>query len=360
MAQIWEDLHKDIVHRLNQLHSSRQIQGLTRTHRAPNPPPPPAKFDHHLRKDLQLRHIKWAPDLAELGMQKLKDLYAPETPVSVKDPGYDFWRGSDVKLATRRLRSKPPVASETSIQRFSYGILDSLVNIASQILFHLNSDESTADAGFLHHDLAVYTYNHTHLLCNSDIKLSEDPKTKAGNQLFPILVERIIYVMEYKNPTVTPSSFFFRMCCRAASRETMFEYKSCSASTTCKHPAVRTPPLPTDSSLTENLYVEPKFDPTPEELAKLLSNARLRDGDLSDETGCLSENPDIDELSQHPRMRVARAILRTGSTPLDMIGLPVSEEGHAEKVDGYLFEKHLADILQQVRGNASPPQNITD
>jgi hypothetical protein len=49
----------------------------------------PSNFDMHIPKSAQLRFVKWAPNLVDQGMQKLRDLYPDQAPAS--DPGHDFW-----------------------------------------------------------------------------------------------------------------------------------------------------------------------------------------------------------------------------------------------------------------------------
>jgi hypothetical protein len=286
----------------------------------------PANFDLHLPTDLQLRTVKWAPRLVEYGMEKLKTFYTMETPA--RDPGHNFWRTASSIRAMFGITSKPVVTGEAQIQSSGDHLLDPICSIASRIIFHLTSDGPTLEQGDKHSDLYAQTSDNGPPLWDTVIKLSEDENSKE----ISVLIERIIYAVEYKSLTAAPSTFFFHLGCYAAvntmlgPRSKTFDYQTCRLGTDCLHFRNRSFRRSVDVPMFfDKLDEAPSFDPSEEEAQNLLADIRLLNDDSADNSGVISQNTSTELLAKHPRIHVALAINRTGAVSL-------SEDTHDDPV----------------------------
>jgi hypothetical protein len=354
---------------------------------------PPTKFDLHIPKDRQLRYVKWAPNLVPLGMEKLRSLHPNNTPAS--DPGLTLWLRNDVNFDVADLATQGIVTGEKQIQSImDQRILKPLCMIASRILFHLN--EPPPEASYL--EFKTQTGDLGPPLWDTVVKFANLPVIQT-------LIEGIIYALELKSLTVAPSSFFYRLCSRAAANVVAqgpielepFKFQACTKGPRCRHAKKgytrKTIDVP---SFFDELTRLPDFDPSDEELARLLSDLRVYNDDHGDKSGPLIGG-DKDALANHPHVHVALAIMRTGAVPLQedkdddpvaqsqsegerRIGtrnrtsaLSVAAEAQTSPEDddlkdcrnwkwegGSSFDEHYTCVLQQVKRNPSFTFNITD
>lgn len=356
---------------------------------------PPTKFDMHIPKDRQLRYVKWAPNLVPLGMEKLRSLHSDNTPAS--DPGSTFWYRNDVNHNVAGLRRRGIVTGEKQIQPImDQRVLHPLCIIASRILFHLNEQPSEED----YLELETQTGDLGPPLWDTVVKLS----SPANSPVTQTLIEGIIYALELKSLTVAPSSFFYRLCSRAAANvvsqgpielET-FDFQTCRKGPKCRHAKKRYTRKTIDiPSFFEGLTQLPDFDPSDEELARLLSDLRVYNDDHGDKSGALIGDDKV-TLAKHPWVHVALAIMRTGAVPLEedkdddpvaqsqsqssrrmgtrtrRPALSVDAEAQRSRNDGSKdcrhwkweggssFDEHYTCILQQVKRNPSPTFDMTD
>jgi hypothetical protein len=276
---------------------------------------PPAKFDLHLPSDLRLRYVKWAPDLINEGMEKLKCLHSPDEPV--RHPGDGFWARHNLDANVQSLRTVAINTGERQIQTIiDADLVRPICNIASRILFHLNADP--LETPWVYTDLQMQTGDRGPPLWDTVIKFFPTDESKK----IPILVDCILYAIELKSLTVAPSSFFYRLACRAAanlSSPKEFPFQRCIHGDGCGHakkrnfsPSVDVPGL---FSKPEEL---PGFKPTSDELALLTSDNRLLNDDHADNSGRINADAldPIAEFSKHPRAHVALAIIRSGAESL--------------------------------------------
>jgi hypothetical protein len=345
----------------------------------------PANFDLHLPTDRQLRFVKWAPRLVEYGMEKLKTFRAMDAPA--RDPGHIFWRIASSIRAMVKVTSTP-VTGEAQIQSSTdHHILSPICSIASRIIFHLNSDCPTQEEADEHHNLYAQTSDNGPPLWDTVIKLSEKENSPASNAIIRVLIERIIYAVEYKSLTAAPSTFFFHLGCYAAVNTMRgprpFDYQTCHRGTDCPHSRKRPFRRNVDVPMFfHKLDDAPNFDPSEEEVQKLLADICLLNDDSADDSGIIPLNSTTESLAKHPRIHVALAILRNGAAPLseDTHDDPVAaKQGHtprrsstrlrnsASRVEvakeipdtvdcqNYSFEgsadEHSVFILQQVKSN---------
>jgi hypothetical protein len=293
----------------------------------------PKKFDKHIPKDHQLRYVKWAPNLVPLGMEKLRSLHPDNAPAS--DPGLRLWYRNDVNYDVAELRVQGIVTGEKQIQSImDQRILKPLCTIASRILFHLNEPppqmnypEFKAQIG----DLGPPLWD-TVVKFSSPVNLPVIQTLNEGN----------IYALELKSLTVAPSSFFYRLCSRAAANVVSqgpielepFDLQACTKGPKCRHAKKsytrKTIDVP---SFFDELTRLPDFDPSDEELARLLSDLPVYNDDHGDKSGPLIGD-DKATLAKHPHVHVALAIMRTGAVPLqedkddDPVAQSQSQDGH--------------------------------
>jgi hypothetical protein len=131
------------------------------------------------------------------------------------------------------------------------------------------------------------------------------------------------------------------------------------------------------STFFDKLDEVPNFDPSEEEVRKLLADIRMLNDDVADNSGVIPPNATAEALEYHPRVHVTLAIARTGAVPLstDTYDDPVAAKqartlhrsstrprNSASRVEvaeeipdgqNYSFEgsedEHLAYILQPVK-----------
>jgi hypothetical protein len=178
--------------------------------------------------------VKWAPALVEQGMNVLQSLHQGDA--SARDPGYEFWLRNDVNTNIRSLSQTKICRGEPQIRTINDGkILPPLCNIVSRILFYLDADPP-GDTGYC--DFEVQTGDRGPPIWDTVRRLSEDKKAAVYKLDFPNLVGRITFALELKNLTVAPSSFFYRLCCRAAANLLSlkeFPFQTCRRGTACPH-----------------------------------------------------------------------------------------------------------------------------
>jgi hypothetical protein len=282
---------------------------------------PPSNFDLHLGETDQLRFVKWSPSLVEQGMKKLSTLHPDNTPAS--DPGAQFWNHNDVSPNVAAL-DLDIVTGEKEIQTLVDGrILRPLCSISSRILFFLNAGPPGYRDGYEYRDLRVQTGDQGPPIWDTVVKLSEEEHTAAAKQVIPVLINRIIFALELKSVSVAPSSFFFRLCSRAAANlfkpPKKFAHQTCKNGTNCPHYNIRNIHRSPDApAFFENLTQLPDFNPTEDELTQLINEIRTMNDDQANQFGTVhivdGDNKFIS--AQDPRAHVALAIMRSGARSL--------------------------------------------
>jgi hypothetical protein len=141
-------------------------------------------------------------------MEKLRSLHSDNTAAS--DPGSTLWLHNDVNFNVARLRTRGIVTGEKQIQSITDQlILAPLCVITSRILFQLNSPPREVDSTYL--EFETQTGDLGPPLWDTVVKFCP-----VNLPTIQTLIEGIIYALELKSITVAPSSFFYRLCSRAA------------------------------------------------------------------------------------------------------------------------------------------------
>jgi hypothetical protein len=135
------------------------------------------------------------------------------------------------------------------------------------------------------------------------------------------IIDHIIFALELKSLTVAPSSFFCRLASRAAANvmgpPEKFAFQACHLGPECPRSKKRNLSRTVDVIASFNDLTEvPEFNPNDEELAQLLTDARIRNDDRADNSGVVQSGAGRDELSNHPRVHIALQIMRTVATSL--------------------------------------------
>jgi hypothetical protein len=354
----WKDFHSTVLSKLSKaIPSDFKI--------APDPDAtrdkgtrPPSNFDLHLSKANQLRFVKWSPSLIEQGMAKLRTLHPDDTPAP--DPGAPFWIKNNVDTNVASLTRRDIVTGENRIQTLVDGrILLPMCSIISRILFHLDAEPCGREQYYEYDDLITQTGDQGPPIWDTVVKISE--RTAVAKQVIPALIDRIIFALELKSLSVASSSFFSRLCSRAAANSSFppkkFGYEICKKQINCPHYKARnicqSPDAP---GFFENLTTLPDFNPNDDELTQLIADIRTINEDGSDELGPIDlDNGDIKScLALQPRAHLALAIIRSEAKVLtqdmdadtDSDDLQECEDWTRKKGDE--FEEHYSHVLRKV------------
>jgi hypothetical protein len=349
----WKDLHAIVLSELSEpIPTDFKVAAANRSKKTR----PPSKFDLHLSERSQLRFVKWAPNLVEQGMKNLRELYANNTPAS--DPGRDFWLRTSINDNVAELEGRV-VTGERQIQSImDRDLLDPLCSVASKILFYLDAKEP--GRGRWYHGLKTQTGDLGPPLWDTVVKLSENESIQVTGQIIPILVERIILGLELKSLSVAPSTFFYRLCCRAAANvlkePKRFEYQTCKNGVACSHNKRRDIRRSLDMPIFFDTLKElPQFNPNPEEFKQLLADIRILNDDQADNSGPIHTQVNHNEqfFAEHPCARVALAIMRTGAISLAQDTNGDVPDTQMQTMGGNDFEEHYACVLRQVNQYSS-------
>jgi hypothetical protein len=319
---------------------------------------PPSNFDLHFSKANQIRFVKWSPSLIEQGMEKLRTLHPDDTPAS--DPGAPFWIKNNIDANIASLSRRDIVTGENRIQTLVDGrILPPLCSIISRILFHLDAEPCGEEQYYEYEDLITQTGDQGPPIWDTFVKISAH--NAVAKQVIPALIDRIIFALELKSLSIASSSFFSRLCSRAAANSSFppkkFGYEICKKRINCPHyraPDVRQSPDAT--GFFENLTALPDFNPNDDELTQLIADIRTINDDESDELGPinLDDSDSKSGLALQPRAHLALAIIRSEARVItqdmdvdtDSDDLQECEDWTRKKGDE--FEEHYSRVLRKV------------